>query len=84
MKFCRLLGITPYRLPYGQDVVLPLEINVSSLRVATQHLLDMDDYQQVILMELESVGDDRPAALRKIELSKIKMDKAYNKRVKRK
>lgn len=27
-------GITPYRLTYGHDAILPLEINVKSLRVA--------------------------------------------------
>ena len=32
-------GLTPYRLTYGQDVVLPLELAMSSFRVAKQHKL---------------------------------------------
>ena len=29
---------TPYALMYGHDAVLPLEINIASLRVQEQHL----------------------------------------------
>ena len=27
-------GLTPFRLTYGQDAILPMEINIKSLRVA--------------------------------------------------
>lgn len=73
-----------YRLVYGQDDELPLEISVASLRVAKQHLLGLDEYQQAMLMELDSVDDDRFATLSKMELSKIKMAIAYNKHVRAK
>lgn len=56
-------GITPYWLVYGQDAVLSIEINVASLRLAGQQLLVMDEYQQAILMESDSVDDDRLATL---------------------
>lgn len=73
--------VTPYQLVYEQDVVPPLENNVASLRVAKQHLLHITKYQQVMLMELDIVDDDRLAALSNIELSKIKVARAYKKKM---
>ncbi|XP_024196954.1 uncharacterized protein LOC112200165 [Rosa chinensis] len=40
---------TPYALMFGHDAVLPLEINVHSLRVQEQHHLIGEDYVQSIL-----------------------------------
>lgn len=65
--------VTPYQLVYGQDVVPPLEINVAFLRVAKRQLIDITKYQQVMLIELDFVDDDRLAALSNIELYKIKV-----------
>ena len=62
--------------------MLPLEISVASLRVARQHSLSLDEYQQAMLMELDSMDDDRPAALSRIEMNKAKTDRGYNKHVK--
>lgn len=43
--------------------------------------MSLDQYQQVLLIDLDSVNDDRFAALSKIELAKIKRVRAYNKHV---
>ena len=37
-------SLTPYRLTYGQDVILPLELAVNSLRVAKQYGLQPEEY----------------------------------------
>lgn len=71
-------GITHFQLTYEHGVFLLVEINSFSLRVAKLHLLYMDDYQQAMLMELDSTDDDMLAALSKIELSKQKMAKVYD------
>ena len=38
------IGLTPYRLTYGQDAILPLELTMISLRVAKQHKLQLEEY----------------------------------------
>ncbi|XP_024163917.1 uncharacterized protein LOC112170863 [Rosa chinensis] len=40
------IATTPYALMFGHDAVLPLEINVHSLRVQDQHHLIGEDYVQ--------------------------------------
>lgn len=60
---------------FGHDIVLPLKTNLFSIRVTKQHLLDIDDYQEAMLIESHFVDDDRLVALNKIQLSKLKMAK---------
>ncbi|XP_050365402.1 uncharacterized protein LOC126783910 [Argentina anserina] len=43
-------GTTPYALMYKHDAILPIEINVQSLRVREQHQLIGEDYVQAILI----------------------------------
>ena len=59
-------GLTPYRLTYGQDIVLPLELVVSSLRVAKQHRLQPKEYSQAMFQELELADKNRLMALENI------------------
>ena len=76
--------LTPFRLTYGQDAVLPMEINIKSLRVVKQANLQPKEYSQAMLQELESTDDDRIMALESIKLNKENVAKSYNKKVKRK
>ncbi|XP_050387546.1 uncharacterized protein LOC126803868 [Argentina anserina] len=48
-------GTTPYTLMYGHDAVLPIEINVQSLRVREQHQLIGEDYVQDMYQEHENL-----------------------------
>ena len=52
-------GVTPYALVYGHDAVLPVEINVKSLRVRCQYQLDLGQYHQSMCLELESIDKAR-------------------------
>ena len=36
-SFCNSTGVTPFSLVYGMEVVLPFNMEVSSLRVALEH-----------------------------------------------
>ncbi|XP_040372982.1 uncharacterized protein LOC112194544 [Rosa chinensis] len=50
---------TPYALMFGNDAVLPLEVNVQSLRVQEQHHLIGEDYVQAMWQEHEDLSEKR-------------------------
>ncbi|XP_024171496.1 uncharacterized protein LOC112177440 [Rosa chinensis] len=54
---------TPYALMFGHDAVLPLEVNVQSLRVQEQHHLIGEDYIQAMWQEHEDLSEKRLEAL---------------------
>ena len=69
-------------MTYGHDAVLPIEINVNSLRIMAQNDLSLDAYQQSMSMELENVDEERVKALNNIMAQKKMVARAYNKKVK--
>ncbi|XP_059629617.1 uncharacterized protein LOC132272495 [Cornus florida] len=75
-------GTTPYRLTFGHDAVLPMELNVKSARVALQHNLIPADYNEAMLAELEDLDEVQKLALDHLMVHKAKVMKAYDKRVK--
>jgi hypothetical protein len=74
--------VTPLELVYGQEVVLPVEVNMNALRIARQNELSAVDYHNLILDRVDEVSDERMRALGKIERDKFRVVRAYNKRVK--
>ncbi|XP_025661280.1 uncharacterized protein [Arachis hypogaea] len=44
-------GTSPYKLVYGHDAVLPLEINLNTLRVSKQSELPVDDYWNAMFVK---------------------------------
>jgi hypothetical protein len=42
-------GMTPYSLVYGGEAVLPLEVQIASLRVAIHEKLTDDEAAQIVL-----------------------------------
>ncbi|XP_059639352.1 uncharacterized protein LOC132281693 [Cornus florida] len=75
-------GTTPYRLMFGYDAVLPMELNVKSAKVALQHNLIPADYNEAMLAELEDLDEVQKLALDHLIMHKAKVMRAYNKRVK--
>ncbi|KAK9914409.1 hypothetical protein M0R45_038190 [Rubus argutus] len=73
-------GTTPYALMFGHDAVLPLEINVRSLRVQEQHQLLGEDYVQAMWQEHEDLSESRLAALDSLVLEKKRIARIYDKR----
>ncbi|KAL6133292.1 hypothetical protein ACLB2K_065529 [Fragaria x ananassa] len=71
---------TPYALMFGHDVVLPLEINVRSLRVQEQHQLLGDDHVQAMWREHEDLDVQRTAALDHLVVEKKRVARIYDKR----
>jgi hypothetical protein len=66
--------VTPFELVYGQEVILPVELNE----------LSAVDYHNLMFDRLDEVSDERIKALGEIERDRLRVAKAYNKRVKRK
>ncbi|XP_059629884.1 uncharacterized protein LOC132272818 [Cornus florida] len=75
-------GITPYWLTFGYDAVLPMELNVKSVRIALQHNLIPADYNEAMLAKLEDLDEVQKLALDHLIVHKAKVMKAYNKRIK--
>jgi hypothetical protein len=76
--------VTPFELVYGQEAILPVEVNLDALRVAWQNELLAVDYHNLMFDRLDEVSDERVNALGRIEKDKLRVAKAYNKRVKKK
>ena len=51
------IGVSPISITYGQDAVLPMEVVVPSLRVSRKNGLTPQEYNEAMMMELESVND---------------------------
>ncbi|XP_074266174.1 uncharacterized protein LOC141588640 [Silene latifolia] len=62
---------TPYALVYGVEAVLPLEIQISSLRIAIQEELTEDENDKLHLAELESLHSLRELRLQSLKASMV-------------
>ncbi|XP_070682550.1 uncharacterized protein [Malus domestica] len=75
-------GTTPYALTFGQDAVLPMEINVSSIRIQNQFRLHGEEYIEAMRQGIEDLDVARIEALNQIQKGKKVVAQAYNKKVK--
>jgi hypothetical protein len=73
---------TPYSLVYGSEAVLPLEVQLPSLRVAIQDELTKDEQVHLRFQELDALEEERLYALQNLELYRQNMVRAYDKLVK--
>jgi hypothetical protein len=76
--------VTPFELVYGQETILPMEVNLYALRTARHNELLAVDYHNLMLSRLDEVSDERVKALGEIERDKLRVVRTYNKRVKEK
>ncbi|KAA0062673.1 uncharacterized protein E6C27_scaffold79G001930 [Cucumis melo var. makuwa] len=74
--------VTPYSLVYGVEVVLPLEIEIPSLRMVVQEGLTTEDNVKLRLQELETLNEKRLEAHQALECYQARMSKAFDKHVK--
>jgi hypothetical protein len=49
--------VTPFELVYGQEVVLPIEVNLQSCRVAKQDLSSMSNYTKKMMEGIDDVSE---------------------------
>ncbi|KAM2617513.1 hypothetical protein TB1_033898 [Malus domestica] len=64
-------GTTPYALTFGQDAVLPIEINVSSVRIQNQFGLHSEEYIETMCQGIENLDVAR-AYNKKVKLKSFK------------
>lgn len=74
-------GATPFSLVYGSEAVLPIEVEIPSLRVSLQGLVTDEDYRISRLQELELLDERRKVAFDHLRVYQKKMSKGYNKKV---
>jgi hypothetical protein len=77
----RATKVTPFGLVYDQEAVLPMEIGLQSLRVTRQCSLLAKEYHELMMDKVDDVHESHFKALEEIEKEKIKIAKAYIKRV---
>ncbi|KAK2372816.1 hypothetical protein QL285_073909 [Trifolium repens] len=73
---------TPFRLTYGHDAVLSVEIMVQSIRVQRQMEIPSEHYENIMMDELVDLDEERLQALDVLIRQKERVAKAYNKKVK--
>jgi hypothetical protein len=76
--------ITPFELVYGQEVILPVELNLDALRIGHQNELSIVNYHNLMLDRQDETSDERIKTLGEIERDKLRIARTYNKRVKEK
>ena len=76
------MGSTPFSLVYGCEAVLPLEIQIPSLRIALATKMTEADNDRLRLQELEALDEKRLQAQQRIELYQARISRAFNKKVK--
>ena len=73
---------TPFCLVYGCEAVLPLEIQIPSLRISLMAEMTNEEKHRLRLQELEDLDDKRLQAQQQIELYQAQIIRAFNKKVK--
>jgi hypothetical protein len=61
-----------------------VEVNLDALRIAQQNELSVVDYHNLMLNRLDEASDERIKALGEIERDKLRVARAYSKKVKEK
>ncbi|WKA04769.1 hypothetical protein VitviT2T_022776 [Vitis vinifera] len=75
-------GATPYSLVYGMEAVLPVEIEMGSLRVALEQQIPETDWTQARFDQLNLLDERRLRAADHVRAYQRKMARAFKKRVK--
>ncbi|XP_039686950.1 uncharacterized protein [Medicago truncatula] len=78
------INTTPFRLTFGHDTVLPVEILLQSVRIQRQCKIPFNHYWDMVIDELTDLDEERLTALEVLARQKEKVAKAYNKKVKSK
>ena len=74
-------GATPYSLVYGMEAVLPVEIEIGSLRVALEHQISEIEWAQSRYDQLSLLDERRLRATDHVQAYQRKMTRAFRKRV---
>ncbi|KAK9682451.1 hypothetical protein RND81_10G074400 [Saponaria officinalis] len=78
------IDCTPYELVYGHEVVLPVEVSVSTVRVDGQRHMTSEAYQEAMSIMNLDMEAKRAQALNSLIKQKKLTTESYNKRVRKK
>ena len=76
-------GETPYSLVYGMEVVLPIEVQIPSLRIMNDAGLNEDDWIQTRLDQINLINEKRLTVVYHGQMYQKQMIKGFNKKVRR-
>ena len=76
--------VTPFELVYGQEAVLPIEVNLDAYRLSKQNDLSVVMHHDLMMDNIYEVTDVRLKALMEMEKDKARVAKAYYKKIKSK
>jgi transposase InsO family protein len=75
-------GATPFSLVYGSEAILPIEVELPSLRISLQNLIIDEEYRISRLNELELLDECRLEALNHLQVYQNHIKRSYNKKIK--
>ena len=81
-SFRTSIGATPYSLVYGTESVLPIEIEMGSLRVTLEQQIFETEWAQSRFDQLSLLDERRLRAADHVQAYQRKMTRAFKKRVK--
>jgi hypothetical protein len=73
--------VTPIEIVYEQEAVLPVEVSLQNLRITGQDYLSAKEYTELMMDKVDEAPESQLKALEEIEKEKVKIARAYNKRV---
>jgi hypothetical protein len=68
--------VSPFELVYGQEVVLPVEVNLDAYWLAKQNDLSAVVYHDLMVDNIDKVTDVRLKALKEIKKDKARVARA--------
>ncbi|KAA3458454.1 gag/pol polyprotein [Gossypium australe] len=74
-------GATPFSLVYGMEAVLPIEVEIPSLRVLSEIKLDEAEWIRAQYDQLNLIEEKRLRAIRHGQMYQKRMMRAYDKRI---
>ena len=74
-------GETPFSLVYGMEVILPVKVQIPSLRIMKDTDLEEDEWIQTRLDQINMIDEKRLAAVCHGQMYQKRMIKAFNKKV---
>ncbi|KAH6776184.1 hypothetical protein C2S52_013745 [Perilla frutescens var. hirtella] len=72
---------TPYLLVYGVEAIIPLEQQISSLRITIQESLTEEENARLRLEELEALDEKRLEAQQRLDCYQARLSRTFNKKV---
>eukprot|EP01018_Ginkgo_biloba_P036823 Gb_32314 [translate_table: standard] len=76
------MGATPYSLVFGAEAILPVEIELPSLRVSLRDLIDDEECRVARLQDLELLDERRLNALNHLRAYQNRLRRRYNQKIK--